>query len=127
MAYSHDAGIKAKHEKLVQDYALANADYEAARLAEDALAFNEAQDRLLEIENKMHSLGRITSNYVSQQQQQPRGNAYGLSNEEIEVAKASHSGGTVEDRIKEYAQNKARYQHMRATGEYRDDQGMVRR
>jgi len=127
MAFSHDAAIKARIEHHQEEYAQANAEYEAARLAEDSQGVHQAAERMEKAEHHLHSLNRIASNYVAQQQRQPQGNAYGLSNEEIEVAKNTHSGGTVDDRIKEYAQNKAKYQHMRSTGEYRDDQGTVRR
>ncbi len=65
-------------------------------------------------------------------QQMPRANAsrYGLSPDEVAIARGisgSDRNLSNDDRERMYAEQKARYQHMRATGEYRDDQGQVRR
>lgn len=60
---------------------------------------------------------------------QPRNvNRFGLSKDEIEVANTHPDSSMTQDQKQEvYARNKQRYQHMRQTGEYRDDQGSVRR
>jgi hypothetical protein len=54
---------------------------------------------------------------------------YNLSPGELSIAKAWTSDPAIndEDRVREYVQNRRRYQRMRATGQYRDDQGRVTR
>ena len=51
-----------------------------------------------------------------------------LSEDERDIAR-SHPDPNMSNEAKEalYLQNKQRYQHARATGSYRDDQGSVRR
>ena len=60
---------------------------------------------------------------------QPRDvNRFGLSKDEIEVANSHPDSSMTPDQKQElYARNREKYRHMRATGEYRDDQGTVRR
>jgi hypothetical protein len=127
MAYSYEDILKSQYEQKAADRAQALADLEAARIKEDAFDTMNAADRIVEIDKSVSALDRIANQYVQQSQAQPRGNKWNLSNEEMEVAKASHSSGTAEERIEDYARNKQRYQHARATGAYRDDQGSVRR
>ena len=127
MAYSYEDILKSQYEAKAADRAQALADLEAARIKEDAFDTMNAADRILEIDKSVGALDRIAHQYVQQSQAQPRGNKWNLSTEEIEVAKGSHSGGTVEERIEEYARNKQRYRQARADGSYRDDQGSVRR
>lgn len=127
MAYSYEQILRSQYEGKAADRQMAVAELEAARVAEDPSATMIAADRILEIDKSVSALNVIANQYVASQRAQPQGNAHGLSNEEVEVAKASHSAGTAEERIEEYARNKQRYQHMRQTGQYRDDQGSVRR
>lgn len=64
-------------------------------------------------------------------------NRYGLSADEVQIAKdmasndrelsAMRPDAALERRMQIYAEQKAKYQQMRQTGEYRDDQGTVRR
>lgn len=64
-------------------------------------------------------------------------NRYGLSADEVQIAKDMASNdrelsamlpdAALERRMQIYAEQKAKYQQMRQTGEYRDDQGTVRR
>ena len=127
MAYSYDQILTAQYEARHAEKARALADLETARLNEDAADTMAAADRIVEIERNVAALDRIANQYVASQQAQPQGNKWNLSNEEVEVAKASHSAGTAEERIEEYARNKQRYRQMRQSGAYRDDQGAVRR
>ena len=57
----------------------------------------------------------------------PPGNKYRLSQDEMDIAHGSFGNLPKEEREKIYFENKQRYQHARATGAYRDDQGTVRR
>jgi hypothetical protein len=84
-----------------------------------------AADRILAIDTMYNALAARANQYMAHQQAQPRGNAYGLSDDEIEVAKNSHSAGSVEDRIRDYAANKQKLAWMRQTGAYDDSQGKV--
>ena len=54
---------------------------------------------------------------------------YGLTGQEIAIAKGWTSDPNIndEDRVREYVSQRQRYRHARATGQYRDDQGTVRR
>jgi hypothetical protein len=118
------------YEIAMNDYNSALIDQEAAyrqaELAGDARGMAIAHQHIANLrvqQDKAHQIAVQHANSMRQPQRHPSG----LSNEEIEVAKASHSGGTEEERIRSYAQQKAKLQHMRMTGEYRDDQGSVRR
>ena len=60
----------------------------------------------------------------------PGASKFGLSEKEMEIARTLSPGArdlSDEDRQRIYADNKAKYQHARATGAYRDDQGSVKR
>ena len=127
MAYNYEDILRAQYEAKAADRAQALADLEAARMNENAPNIMDAANRIVEIDNSVRSLDNIANSYLASQRAQPQGNQHGLSDEEMDVAKNSHSAGTAERRIEEYARNKQRYQHTRASGQYRDDQGTVRR
>ena len=130
MAFKHDDVIAAQHQQLIADRAAAVATYEAGRVAEDQYETMAGADRILEADAKLAALNRIADTYVSAQQRAQPANRYGLSKDEQEVAHGLASGDrtmTNDQREQTYAQNRARYRHMRATGQYRDDQGTVRR
>jgi hypothetical protein len=128
MAYEYDQIIQAQAARLQAARAQATADLEAARHAEDPERVNQAADDILRLDADMDRLGNIASRFYSQQQARPQESKFGLSNDEIDVAR-SHPDPHMTNEQKEelYARNRQRYQHMRATGQYRDDQGYVRR
>jgi len=127
MAFKYDDIMRAQAQNIDNQQALAAADLEAARLTDDEAGVHGAAERILQLDLMRNALNVRAQQYLTAQAAQPQGNRWGLSSEEVEVAKASHGSGTPEQRIEEYARNKQRYQHMRATGQYRDDQGTVRR
>ena len=127
MAYSYEDIIRSQYEAKHTEKAQALADLEAARVAENAFDTMAAANRIVEIDKSVSAIDRIAHQYVASQQAQPQGNRWNLSTEEMEIAKGSHSGGTVEERIEEYARNKQRYRQARADGSFRDDQGRVTR
>jgi hypothetical protein len=127
MPYDYSSIMQASAQRLDAQQAEMVAELEAGRMAEDADRTMYAATRLLEIDAQRVALAERANQYIARQQAQPKGNAYGLSDQELAIAKNSHSGGTVDERLREYASNKQRLQHMRATGQYRDDQGTVRR
>jgi hypothetical protein len=128
MAYDYSSIMAAQWERLNEEAAQTAADLEAARQREDTNGTMYAAQRILQIDAERDALARRANQYAQQQAYaQQHSNRYGLSDQEIEVAKNSHGHGTVEERVAEYAANKQKYQHMRATGQYRDDQGTVKR
>jgi len=126
MAYSYEDIIRSQYEAKHTEKAQALADLEAARVAEDPSGTMAAADRIVEIDKSVSAIDRIAQTYVAQQQQ-PQGNRYGLSPTEVEVAHNSHSGGSKEERERDYAENKNKLRYLRQTGQYSDSQGSVRR
>jgi len=111
MAYSHRDVIQAQAEHLAAQRARALSDYEVARLSEDNDATMNAADQIVEIDARAAALDRIAGNFVRQQQQpQQPGSRYGLSRDEVEVAKIS---GISEE---QYARNRQKMHQMKSEG-----------
>jgi hypothetical protein len=130
MAFDNSAIIKAQYQQLQADRAQAYADLEAQRHAENEFGTMNAANAILEADAKLAALDRVANNYVVGQSRAQAQNRYGLSKEEQEVAHGLASGDrtmTNDQREQTYAANKEKLRHMRATGEYRDDQGRVSR
>jgi hypothetical protein len=130
VAYTHEDVIRAQYDRLTSERARAAGDYESARIDEDVHGVMSAADRIVEIDARIGALGQIANNYIAGQQRAQPTNKYGLSRDEIAIARGNGSGDprlTNDDRDRIYAEQKSRYQRMRSTGEYRDDQGTVRR
>jgi hypothetical protein len=128
MAYEHESIIRAQYQQLAEERARAYADLEAGRVSEDQYTTMDAGNRILEADMKRAALDNIAHKYVSSQQQ-PRGNQFGLNQDEVDIANGIAGGDqtiTNEQRQRAYAQNKERLRYMRATGAYRDDQGTTR-
>lgn len=126
MAFEYPDIIKAQYETLAQQRAQATADLEAARISEDSYSTMEASNRIVDADMRRAQVDQIANRYVASQQQAPQGNRYGLSQDEVDIAKNMFSGDSrmkQEDREKIYAEQKSRLRHLRATGQYRDDQG----
>jgi hypothetical protein len=126
VAYSYQQILESQYARIAEEQAGAVAELEAGRLSEDAYRTTSAADRILELDKSREALDRRADQYVASQQQQPQGNAHGLSATEVEIARGISSGDsslTNADREKIYAANKNKLRHLRATGEYRDDQG----
>jgi hypothetical protein len=129
VAYEYESIIKAQYETIAQQRAQAAADLEAARLAEDSYNTMDASNRIVDADMRRAQVDQIANRYVASQQR-PQGNQYGLSQSEVEIARGLASGDstlTNADRERIYSENKNKLRHMRQTGEYRDDQGTVRR
>ena len=127
MAYTYADNLQAQARRIEEDSAATAADLESCRVREDAQGTMDAASRLLHLDAEYKALNARANTYISQQQMQPQRHPSGLSDAEIEVAKNSHGHGTVEERIQDYARNREKYRHMRATGQYRDDQGSLKR
>lgn len=130
MAFENDAIIRAQFQQLQADRAQAYADLEAQRHAENEFGTMNAANAILETDAKLAALERVANTYVSGQQRAQSQNRYGLSSDEIAIARGNGSGDprlTNDDRDRIYSEQKARYQQARRDGSYRDDQGRVTR
>jgi hypothetical protein len=125
MAYEYDAIIRAQYETLAQQRAQAAADLEAARMSEDSYSVMDASNRIVDADMRRAQVDQIANRFVASQQA-PRGNQFGLSDTEVEIARGISSGDSSlsnSDRERIYAEGRQKLRHMRATGQYRDDQG----
>ena len=73
-------------------------------------------NKILEVDQKLAALNNIANNYVAQQQQ-PQGNRYGLSDDEVSIANGINGGDenlSNDQRQQIYAQQRQKLRHMRA-------------
>jgi hypothetical protein len=125
MSFEHKAVIQAQYERLQADRAEAVARYESGRISENEYETMDAANAILELDQKAAALDRIAQKFVVGQQQ-PRGNQFGLNDDEVTIANGTASADKTisnEERQRAYAFNKERLRTMRANGTYRDDQG----
>jgi hypothetical protein len=128
MAYTYQDIMRAQSERIDAEAASAAADLEAARLSRDEYTVHDAASRILQLDAQRMALAARANQYIAgQQAANPPGNKYRLSQDELDVAHGSFSDLPKEERERIYFENKQKYQTMRATGQYRDDQGTVRR
>lgn len=128
MAYSYEQILRSQYERLADEQAQAVAELEAGRVSEDSYRTTSAADRILELDKTRDALDRRAQNFVAGQQQ-PQGNQFGLNRDEIDIANGIASADaslTDTERQRAYATNKHRLRQMRASGQYRDDQGTTR-
>ncbi|WP_315737962.1 hypothetical protein [Bradyrhizobium sp. SZCCHNR1093] len=128
MSYSYEAIMTAQFERIQQEKAQQAAELEAGRYAEDPDRVNYAANRILELDAQEAALAQRANTFYTQAPAMKQ-NPHGLTDEEVEVARNSFTRTdmqmTDEKRLELYARQKARYQEMRRTGQYRDDQGVV--
>ena len=141
MPYDYSSIMTAQWQRLDAEAAEQAAELEAGRHAEDPHRVNYAAQRILEIDAQRTALAHRANQFVAQQQAPIVGGDdlskrdrdlcrhYRLSPDDLAVAKGWTADDRIPDtqRIEEYLRNKQRYQHARASGEYRDDQGMMKR
>ena len=129
MAYDYRSIMQAQLQRLDTEGAEQAGELEAARIAEDPDRCNWAAQRILEIDAQRNALAVRANQLDAQQRAQPVRHKYGLSPDEVEVARAATANPklTHDDKEKLYAEQRNRYRNARATGAYRDDQGSVRR
>jgi hypothetical protein len=142
MPFDYSDIMQAQFERIESDHAQAVAELEAARNIEDVHGTHQAATRILELDAQRAALAQRANQYVSRQAAPMMPGSenmsnkdldlcrkYGVSPNELGVAKGWTSDPKLDDesRVQQYAANRARYQHARATGQYRDDQGSVRR
>jgi hypothetical protein len=131
MAYTYDSLLIRQGERLQAERAQAMAELESGRVNEDLATCDMAADRILKIDQDFVRLNQIANDYVVRQQA-PRGNQFGLSPEQVEVAHNSfgpikREGRYVDlsnaEKEKLYAEQVNRYHHLLATGQYRNQTG----
>jgi hypothetical protein len=125
VAYEYEAIIRAQYETIAQQRAQAAADLEAARMSEDSYSTMDASNRIVDADMRRAQVDQIANRFVASQQA-PRGNQFGLSDDEVSIARGISGGDsslTNDDRERIYSANKNKLRHMRQTGQYRDDQG----
>ena len=129
MAYDYQSIMQSQWERLESEGVQQAAELEAGRIAEDADRVHWAAQRILELDAQKNALAVRANQFAAQQRAEPRGNKYGLSHDEIEVARNFTTDPKLsnDDKEKLYAEQRNRYRHARATGAYRDDQGSIRR
>ncbi|MES5485947.1 hypothetical protein QMZ05_24605 [Bradyrhizobium sp. INPA03-11B] len=122
-------------------YAEETAAYQRAALAGDLDEAARAAQALAGLRATMRELETLANEAMTPRQQPLAGaedlshrdvqlaRHYGLTAQEIGVAKGWTNNPDLsdEDKVRQYVENRQRYRHMRATGEYRDDQGKVTR
>ena len=102
--------IVSQAQNLDSERAQMIAELEAGRLSDDAYRTTEAARWICQIDIGRRQLNNYANELVHQQQQQPRGNQFGLSQDEVEVAAIS---GISEE---QYARNKHRMEVMKGQG-----------
>src|SRR5581483_8430654 len=121
------------HQRSVQDFQAAfqdaQAEFQQANIADDVEGAAFAAQKMAALRASMKELNGMATEYVASRQAAQPSNRYGLSPEEVEVAKnfTADPRMSEDQKLATYAEQKAKYQHQRATGQYRDDQGTVRR
>lgn len=125
MAKTYEQILTDQYDRIQQAHAYYAAELEAGRLTDDEERINNASDGILALDATLAHLNARANQYVASQRTARPSNEYGLSDEEISVAKASHSGGSEQERIKSYAEQKQKLQYLRATRQYDDTQGQV--
>ncbi|MGC2779999.1 MAG: hypothetical protein WA418_30605 [Bradyrhizobium sp.] len=128
--YSYEAIMTAQAQRIESERVQYAAELEAGRHAEDPDRVNYAANRILELDAQYAALAQRANAYQERGQAQARQqNPHGLTDDEMQVAANFSQNPSLsrEQKIEMYARQKSRYQHMRRTGEYRDDQGTVRR
>jgi hypothetical protein len=113
---------------LTTSYQSALSDYHMSESMNDADGMADAAVRIAGLEatyNQFQSLAHRTAN----PQAAVPVNRYGLNAEEQEVARNFTGDNRLSDDEKQriYSEQKAKYRHQRATGQYRHDPGTVRR
>jgi hypothetical protein len=137
VAFTYEQILQDKYERHQAEVAEANAELERARLQEDDYSTRAAADRLNQLNLERRSMDEIANNYVASQQPQAPAGADGLSRRDVDLARrfglsaneigiakgwTSDANLTDEAKVKEYVQQRQRYQQARRDGSYRDDQ-----
>jgi hypothetical protein len=130
VVFTHQQIIEDKYLRHAAEVAEASAEYERARLLDDAHQVQAATDRLTELKQQRMAMDALVYEQQAQQQRAQPQNRYGLNADEVTIARGIGSGDpklSNDDREKLYAEQKSRYQQARRDGSYRDDQGRISR
>lgn len=128
------ADLRQIHERSLRGFQIAMEEaasvYRQCELANDVDGAAAAAQQLAGLRASVNELNSMAREAYVQQMPRANANKYGLSADEVTIAHGMSGGDRTlsnDERERSYAEQKARLQHMRATGEYRDDQGQVRR
>jgi hypothetical protein len=144
MAYEFSEIFEAQAMRIDREAAQANADLEAARLADDPSSTMALSQRILELDAQRNALVTRANAFVRQSQSQAAHLAgdedlsredaalvrkYGIKPGDLAIAKNWTTAGnmTVTEKVETYLRNAQRLREDRANGRYRDDQGRVTR
>lgn len=133
MAWTYADTIAAKWQQNEVEQKRAVAEIDAAHVNEDWGSLELATDRLRHAENEARWLSQKANALHQMQHQAAPRNKHGFSNTEVDIALNSFQDRpdlphlTRDQKLDLYAANKQRYWQMRNSGQYRDDQGTVRR
>ena len=93
--------------------------YQQARIMDDSSAQVEAAMNMADIRARRAEFNNMAREAMTPRSASAPVNKYGLTQQEVETAHASHSYGTKEEREQSYAMQKDKLRRMRASGEYR--------
>jgi hypothetical protein len=129
VAYNYIDIMQNQLERIDTEAAQRAAELEAARIAEDAAGVDWAAREILRLDADRAQLAVRARDFDARQRAQPQRHKYGLSPDEIEVARNFTTDPKLsnDDKEKLYAEQRNRYRQARANGSYRDDQGRVTR
>ena len=135
MAWTYEESLAASYQANQIEQRRALTELDAAHQCEDWAGLEHAKARLREAEGEERWLREKAQNLQRQQQaaQAAPRNKHGFSNTEVDVALNSFQDRpdlprlTREQKLDLYQANKQKYWAMRNSGQYRDDQGTVRR
>jgi hypothetical protein len=142
MAYTYQQILAAQYEVAQAENASASAALEDARLREDPSDVQAAVDRLVSNNMVIQQLNQAAVQMQQPQQQPAAGfgddvradhvelaQRYGLSPQQIGIAVNWTQDPNISDevKVKRYCENVNKLSRMRATGQYRDDQGTLKR
>jgi hypothetical protein len=135
MAWTYADILKARYTDIESEQVDINASIERARVYEDAEGLASALERHDANQGRLRSLNEAVSLMQRQQQPQAAGfgddvperhrelaQQYGLSPQQIGVA-TQDPNISDEVKVKRYCENVNELARMRASGQYRDDQG----
>jgi hypothetical protein len=143
LAYTYQQILAAQYEVAQAENASASAALEDARLREDPSDVQAAVDRLVSNNMVIQQLNQAAATMQQQQAPQPAAGfgddvradhvelaqRYGLSPQQIGIAVNWTTDPNISDevKVKRYVENTHKLSRMRASGQYRDDQGTVKR
>ncbi|MCK1480483.1 hypothetical protein IVB27_38565 [Bradyrhizobium sp. 197] len=110
-------------------YSEESANYQRAALVGDTEECARSANAMAGLRATCRELDMMAQEALNPARPAPPVNRFGLTELEADVARNSYSapGVTDDQKMQAYAHNRAKYRHMVQTGQYSNDQGLVRR